>query len=131
MTFEEDFKKLLGNRTQVDNLIDSMIAKYESDKIGFFKVEYTGFDEETEEEMPGYQIFLLGKNSKVPDYKYYVLDVCLPIEGEFPLEITFNTMSSKKNTYVIDINGLESYLDGVFNSSEYKKITSKLEAVLF
>lgn len=131
MTFEEEFKKLLGDRTNVDKLLKLMIAKYESDKIGFFKVEYTGFDEKLEKEIPGYQLFILGKKCKIPDYKYYILDICLPIEGEFPLEITFNTMSSKKNTYISDIDSLESYLDMVFNSSEYRKIIKKLEEVLF
>lgn len=132
MTFEEEFKTLLGSRTQVENLINTMISKYESDKIGFFKVESVGFDEETEEEIPGFQLFLLGKNCKVDNYKYYVLDISLPVGGnEFPVEVTFNTMSSKKNTYVSDINGLASYLDGVFTSSEYKTITNKLETVLF
>ena len=65
MKYEEGFKQVLGNRTNIESTIKNTISKYETDKIGFFVVEYLGYDEETEEEIPGYQIFLMGKTAKL------------------------------------------------------------------
>jgi hypothetical protein len=136
--FENWFKEVLNGRTEVDSFLKSL-NKFDDEN---FKIKIDGFtscgSEEDEEEdwedaelkeyskadeYPGYYVFL----STNKEYDYLLFMVRLPREGEYPVNVTFNTLNKEREYWFADFNSFSSFITtNITESKEIKAIKEKI-----
>jgi hypothetical protein len=127
MNFDEEFYKLLGDRTQIEEVLKSL-SKFNEENIKLEITRMISYDDTDWENVigqPGYTVCI--NPTDIDDYQYKLFNVLLPNKDSFPLSVKFYSMNGKHKYMFADLKSFDDYVNNIVKSNDYIAIIKAIK----